>query len=79
MDVQVDFHMMNTKLVQFVNCRLVRDGSIVAKDLWVQDGRIIDEEKAFFETKAHAHLHIDCKGALIAPGLIDLQINGKIA
>lgn len=66
------------KLVQFTNCRLVRGGKIVTEDdLWVREGKIVDPEKIFFDEKAQSHLRVDCKAALIAPGFIDLQINGK--
>lgn len=66
------------KLVQFTNCRLVRDGRIVQDDdLWVRNGKIVDPEKVFFDEKCQSHVKVDCKGALIAPGFIDLQINGN--
>lgn len=66
------------KLVQFINCRLVRDGKIITEDdLYVRNGRIVDPEKVFFDEKGISHVRVDCKGALIAPGFIDLQINGE--
>lgn len=70
--------MEQVKLVQLINCRLVRDGQILTEDdLYVRNGKIVDPEKVFFDEKGASHLRIDCKGALIAPGFIDLQINGK--
>lgn len=66
------------KLVQFTNCRLVRDGKIITEDdLWVRNGKIVNPEKIFFDEKAQSHVKVDCKSALIAPGFIDLQINGE--
>lgn len=64
------------RLTQFRNCRLLRDHQLVRDDLWVRDGKIIDPEKVFFDEKRQAHLQIDCNGAILAPGFIDLQING---
>ncbi|XP_065347387.1 N-acetylglucosamine-6-phosphate deacetylase [Cloeon dipterum] len=67
---------MDSRLVQFVNCRLLRDHSIVKDDLWVRNGKIENPEKLFFDEKVQADVRIDCQGAIIAPGFIDLQING---
>jgi N-acetylglucosamine-6-phosphate deacetylase len=65
------------KLLQFRNCLIMRDHAIITEDFWVRDGKIVDPERVFFDEKISADIQIDCKGALIAPGFIDLQINGK--
>jgi len=65
------------KLLQFKNCQILRDNAIITEDFWVRNGKIVDPEKVFFDEKISADVQIDCKGALIAPGFIDLQINGK--
>lgn len=65
------------KTVQFINCRLVRNHQLVVDDLWVRDGRIINPEPVFFDEKIVADQQVDCKGAIIAPGFIDIQINGN--
>jgi len=65
------------KLLQFKNCQILRDHTIITEDFWVRNGKIVDPEKVFFDEKISADVQIDCKGALIAPGFIDLQINGK--
>jgi N-acetylglucosamine-6-phosphate deacetylase len=65
------------KLLQFRNCQILRDHAIITEDFWVRDGKIVDPEKVFFDEKISADVQIDCKGALIAPGFLDLQINGK--
>jgi len=65
------------KLLQFRNCQILRDHAIITEDFWVRNGKIVDPEKVFFDEKISADVQIDCKGALIAPGFIDLQINGK--
>lgn len=61
---------------QFTNCHIIRNHSIVKDDLWVRNGKFIDPEKVFFDEKTHASKKYDCAGALIAPGFIELQING---
>lgn len=70
--------MEQSRLVQFTNCKIIRNGQILTEDdLWVRDGKIVDPEKVFFDEKAQSHVKVDCKAALIAPGFIDLQINGN--
>lgn len=66
----------NMSLHRFRNCSLIRNHQIVVDDLWVRDGKIIDPEKIFFDEKILANVEYDCRGILIAPGYIDLQING---
>jgi N-acetylglucosamine-6-phosphate deacetylase len=64
------------KLLQFRNCKILRDHAVITDDFWVRNGKIVDPEKVFFDEKISADVQIDCNGALIAPGFIDLQING---
>lgn len=47
------------------------------EDLWVREGKILNPEKLFFDEKGSADIQLDCKGSIIAPGFIDVQINGK--
>lgn len=65
------------KILQFRNCRILRDHQIIKEDLWVRNGKVINPEKLFFDEKQMAYVQVDCNGALIAPGYIDLQINGE--
>lgn len=46
------------------------------EDLWVREGRILDPEKLFFDEEGYADQRVDCEGLIIAPGFIDVQING---
>lgn len=62
---------------KFVNCRLLRGHQLVDDQLWVKDGKIIDPHEAFYVKKLLPARVIDCQGAILSPGLIDLQINGK--
>ncbi|GAB5366431.1 hypothetical protein AAMO2058_001143000 [Amorphochlora amoebiformis] len=70
-------------VVQFCNARIVRNGRLSDADeeyLWTQDGRIIDPAARFWEAaerrKFAADVTVDCHGLILAPGFIDVQING---
>lgn len=65
------------ELLQFVNCRILRDHRIINEDLWVRDGKILDPMQVFFDEKKMSSVRIDCNNAVIAPGFIDIQINGE--
>lgn len=67
----------NHRLFQFRNCFILRDHQIIREDLWVRNGKIVNPEVIFFQEKIFADEHIDCNGAIISPGFIDVQINGK--
>lgn len=64
------------EIIQFINCRLVRDHKLIVDDLWVRNGKIIDPEKIFFDERTVADRIVNCEGAILAPGFIDIQING---
>ncbi|XP_032393801.1 N-acetylglucosamine-6-phosphate deacetylase [Etheostoma spectabile] len=63
-------------ITQFINCRILRDHQLQRDDLWVREGKILDPEKLFFDEKGYADKRVDCEGSIIAPGFIDVQING---
>ncbi|XP_054615693.1 N-acetylglucosamine-6-phosphate deacetylase isoform X2 [Dunckerocampus dactyliophorus] len=63
-------------ITQLVNCRILRDHRLQREDLWVREGKILDPEKLFFDEKAYADEQVDCEGSIVAPGFIDVQING---
>lgn len=50
---------------------------VYREDLWVREGRILDPEKLFFDEQGYADEQVDCEGQILAPGFIDVQINGK--
>lgn len=56
---------------------MIRDGKIIKDDLWVRNGKIINPEPLFYEEKVVSNFVVDCHEAIIAPGFIDVQINGK--
>lgn len=68
----------SNKLLQFYNCRILRNSAIIKEDLWIRNGTIINPEQIFFDERGQADEKIDCKNAIISPGFIELQINGKI-
>lgn len=50
---------------------------VCSEDLWVREGKILNPEKLFFDEEGFADHKVDCKNKIIAPGFIDVQINGK--
>lgn len=54
---------------RFFNARIVKEHGIQKGELWVRNGQIIPPQKA-------AEVQINAEGMIIAPGYIDLQING---
>ena len=65
-------------LIRFENCRVLRNGRILENDyLLVRNGKIIDEMSVYFNERVEPDIRIDCEGALLSPGLLDIQINGE--
>lgn len=48
----------------------------MSDDLWIRGERIIDPEAHFFNEKTLPDIVIDCGGAIVSPGFIDVQLNG---
>ena len=63
-------------VTQFTDCLLLRDHELVREDLWVQGGKIINPGPLFFQSRRNASKKVKCHGNILAPGFIDLQING---
>lgn len=63
-------------ITQFANCRILRGSRLQREDLWVRSGSILDPEKLFFDEQGYADDRVDCEGSIMAPGFIDVQING---
>lgn len=67
----------NSRLIKIVNGRIIRNHTIINDDvLYIHDGKIIDPQKHFFACGNPPDVVINAKGLLIAPGYIDVQING---
>lgn len=56
-------------LLRLFGGKILKDHQFLEEDLWVQDGKIISPVD-------HADREINLEGMLIAPGYIDLQVNG---
>ena len=67
-------------LVKFTNCRLTINGRLIEKDLWIDStkGIIVDPQKCFYDDFAMPDDIINLGGKIIAPGYIDIQINGAM-
>ncbi|ODM99068.1 putative N-acetylglucosamine-6-phosphate deacetylase [Orchesella cincta] len=63
-------------IVKFENCRILRGHDLIKDDFWISGPNIVDPEDLFFNLKMMPDKVIDCKGAIVAPGFIDVQING---
>jgi len=67
-------------VIKICNARVLRGGKLVHDDLWLQGGRILDPQCRFWDAansrQFAADLILDAKQLIIAPGFIDLQING---
>ena len=66
------------KITKFTNCRLVIGNELVEQDLWVSSatGKIVRSQEIFYGENVVPDITIDLGGKIIAPGLIDVQLNG---
>ncbi|KAJ5577806.1 uncharacterized protein N7459_006770 [Penicillium hispanicum] len=66
------------RITKFTNCRLVRGSSMIEQDLWIDSltGKILKDQEAFYELHLSPDEIIDLGGRILAPGLIDVQLNG---
>lgn len=66
-----------SQITRFKNCDVLRNGELVkGDDVWVREGKVIDPQQLFYEEKRRPDQIVDCQGLIVAPGFIDLQING---
>ncbi|UNI22600.1 N-acetylglucosamine-6-phosphate deacetylase [Purpureocillium takamizusanense] len=65
-------------LTKFTNCRLVKGDRLVNEDLWVssQTGKIIHSQATFYDDLNLPDATIDLGGRIVAPGMIECQLNG---
>lgn len=68
------------QIICFHNCKLFRNGKFIhpsnEEKLWVRDGRVLDPFEIFYGEKQRAHIHVDCENLILAPGFLDIQLNG---
>lgn len=65
-------------IVRLTNCRLIKDAGIVSEDLWFSSitGKILHGQDVFYQRQGAPEQTLDLGGKLIAPGFIDVQVNG---
>lgn len=68
--------MESSKVYQYYNCWILRSGQLQKEELWIRNGKVVDPQVLFFEEKVTADHKIDCKNTILAPGFIEVQING---
>ncbi|KAJ9198280.1 CAZyme family CE9 [Paecilomyces variotii] len=65
-------------ITKFTNCRIPKGKELVEQDLWIDStsGKILKDQEAFYELKLSPDQVIDLGGRILAPGLIESQLNG---
>jgi len=65
-------------LTKFTNCRLLRGNQLVNEDLWVSSvsGKIVHSQASFYDELVLPDETIDLGGRIVAPGMIECQLNG---
>lgn len=68
------------RITKFTNCRILKHNhqDLVEQDLWIdsRSGKILRDQVAFYELHLSPDEVIDLGGRILAPGLIDVQLNG---
>lgn len=66
------------RITKFTNCRIVKGSELVKEDLWIDSlsGKILKDQEAFYDFHLSPDEVIDLGGRIVAPGLIDVQLNG---
>jgi adenine deaminase len=70
--------MADGRITKLTNCRLVEGDSLVERDLLISvtSGKIIHGQEAFYVQHKTPDTVIDLGGRIVAPGFIDVQVNG---
>ncbi|KAL5337788.1 hypothetical protein BJX70DRAFT_223270 [Aspergillus crustosus] len=65
-------------IIKFTNCLIVKGNSLVEQDVWIDStsGKILRDQEAFYGLHLSPDEVIDLGGRILAPGLIDCQLNG---
>ncbi|RAL13223.1 N-acetylglucosamine-6-phosphate deacetylase [Aspergillus homomorphus CBS 101889] len=66
------------RITKFTNCRIVKGAELVKEDVWIDSlsGKILKDQEAFYDFHLSPDEIIDLGGRIVAPGLIDVQLNG---
>ncbi|ORZ17809.1 n-acetylglucosamine-6-phosphate deacetylase [Absidia repens] len=66
------------KLYKIINAKILHNHELLENDyLWFQNGKIVDAKRTFFEQRREPDQVIDAQGCIVAPGFLDIQINGS--
>ncbi|KAF0697643.1 Aste57867_11692 [Aphanomyces stellatus] len=72
--------MNNDVTLKVENVRVLRGGKLTKTFLWVENGKIADPQARFWRSHSKAEYgplkQIDGKGLILAPGFVDIQMNG---
>jgi N-acetylglucosamine-6-phosphate deacetylase len=65
-------------ITRFTNCRVPEGKQLVDRDVWIdsQSGKILNDQAAFYGKKLSPDSVVDLGGRILAPGFIDVQLNG---
>lgn len=68
----------NNGITKLTNCRLVLGDALVSADLWVSSktGKIVRSQSIFYDEVILPDQTVDLGGRIVAPGLIECQLNG---
>ncbi|KAH0542838.1 hypothetical protein FGG08_002792 [Glutinoglossum americanum] len=68
------------RITKFTNCRLVEGDSLTKQDLLINatSGKIIRGQEEFYGLNRVPDTVIDLGGRIVAPGFIDVQLNGAV-
>ncbi|PTU23791.1 hypothetical protein P175DRAFT_0448129 [Aspergillus ochraceoroseus IBT 24754] len=69
---------LDSHVIKFTNCRIVKGSDLVQQDVWIDSvsGKILRDQEAFYGLHLSPDEVIDLRGRILAPGLIDVQLNG---
>lgn len=65
----INAEQVQDKVIRYYNGKILRNHQLKEEDLWIKCGKIVSPQ-------VKADVEIDVGGLIIAPGYIDLQING---
>jgi N-acetylglucosamine-6-phosphate deacetylase len=65
-------------LTKVTNCRLLKGNELIRDDLWFSSvtGKIIHSQASFYDELVLPDETVDLGGRIVAPGMIDVQLNG---
>lgn len=64
-------------VTRYTNCKVVCNGDVLPGDVWVREGKIINPTDLFYGLKKLPDTVVDCRGLIVSPGFVDIQINGE--